>query len=96
MRMKTVHTAVELRAQVAEWRAAGERVGFVPTMGNLHSGHLALVAEARRHVDRVVVSVFVNPLQFGPNEDFACCLPRRLRKSTSTAFHPAPQCRLAL
>lgn len=68
--MRIVHTAAELRAHVDGWRAAGERVGFVPTMGNLHSGHLALVAEAQRHAPRSVVSVFVNPLQFGPNEDY--------------------------
>jgi pantoate--beta-alanine ligase len=68
--MQVVHTAVELAAQVAAWRVAGERIAFVPTMGNLHAGHLALVAEARRRAQRVVVSIFVNPLQFGPNEDY--------------------------
>jgi pantoate--beta-alanine ligase len=60
-----------LRARVRAWRVAGLRVGFVPTMGNLHAGHQSLVALARRHADRVVASVFVNPTQFGPNEDFA-------------------------
>lgn len=68
--MRTVHTVAELRTQVTEWKRAGARIGFVPTMGNLHEGHLQLVARARTLADRVVASVFVNPLQFGPNEDF--------------------------
>jgi pantoate--beta-alanine ligase len=59
-----------LRASVEAWKKDGRRVGFVPTMGNLHAGHYSLVELARRHADRVVVSVFVNPTQFGPNEDY--------------------------
>jgi len=69
--METVVSVRELRRHVAQWRSAGQQVAFVPTMGNLHAGHGSLVEQAARRADRVIVSIFVNPLQFGPNEDFA-------------------------
>lgn len=69
--------AVSLRSAISVWRVAGERIGFVPTMGNLHAGHYSLIAAARACCDRVVASIFVNPTQFGPNEDFAA-YPRTL------------------
>ena len=69
--METVTRIASLRKQIKQWRECGQTIAFVPTMGNLHAGHIALVQNARQHADRVVVSIFVNPTQFGPNEDFA-------------------------
>lgn len=68
--MITVETAVALREHITRLRQDGKRIAFVPTMGNLHAGHVRLMQEARRHAPAVVASVYVNPLQFGQNEDF--------------------------
>jgi pantoate--beta-alanine ligase len=68
--MQTVQDAPALNAAIRSWRGKGQSVGFVPTMGNLHAGHQSLIRLARARADRVVASVFVNPTQFGPNEDF--------------------------
>lgn len=80
--MKTVTSIAEIRKQLADWRARGERIALVPTMGNLHTGHLQLLTQARSIAPRSVVSIFVNPLQFGPSEDYQS-YPRSLEADSA-------------
>ena len=80
--MQTIKTKTAVRSTVAHWKQQRERVAFVPTMGNLHDGHLKLVQVARQRADRVLVSVFVNPMQFGQNEDIEA-YPRTLEQDSA-------------
>lgn len=82
--MKVVHTIAELKELVSAAKIAGKSIGFVPTMGYLHEGHLALATNASRENDIVVMSIFVNPTQFGPTEDFSS-YPRDLPHDTALA-----------
>jgi pantoate--beta-alanine ligase len=83
-RMRVIRDPRAVRRQIRRWRTRGETVAFVPTMGAFHRGHLSLMQRARRVADRVVVSIFVNPAQFGPREDFAA-YPRNPRRDLSLA-----------
>lgn len=93
--MQLISTTEALREQLADWRQTGDHVALVPTMGNLHKGHMKLVEMARQHAERVVVSIFVNPTQFGDGEDYEQ-YPRTLerdklrldRENTDILFTP--------
>lgn len=96
--MQLIETVAAMKEQVAAWKAEGLSVGLVPTMGSLHAGHESLMDAARSACDRVVVSVFVNPLQFGPDEDYDA-YPRDIERDgaicaahgADAVFHPAPE-----
>ena len=95
---KIVTTISDVKAYVNQWRQAGETVGFVPTMGYLHEGHRSLMQQAGRENSKVIVSIFVNPMQFAPNEDLAT-YPRDLARDQQVCqqagvdliFHPQPE-----
>lgn len=92
--MQTINSPQALRNQVNQWRTEKAKVAFVPTMGNLHDGHLQLVREAKKQADKVIVSIFVNPMQFGPNEDFDS-YPRTMDEDSKKLAELATDCLFA-
>ena len=92
--MKRIHTVAEMQAQSDAWRSAGLCVGLVPTMGFLHEGHLSLVDHSLEAADRTVVSIFVNPLQFGPKEDYAI-YPRDMERDLDLLSRRGSRCSLS-
>ena len=96
--MKILRTVKEIQAYAKDMKAAGKKIGLVPTMGALHEGHLTLMRKARENCDIVIASVFVNPVQFGPNEDYEA-YPRRFEAdceklesaAVDAVFHPEPE-----
>ena len=98
MRTQLVNNIDEIRENVENWKKAGNTIGLVPTMGALHNGHASLIKKAKENCDKVIVSVFVNPIQFGPNEDFVK-YPRTIESDVKVCselgadivFAPAPK-----
>ncbi len=83
--MRTVQKIDEIHAQIQTWNNAGKQIAFIPTMGNLHDGHLSLIKQAHQRADHVVVSIFVNPMQFGKDEDLDS-YPRTLKSDSNKLF----------